>query len=79
MPVISTKPWRASADWKLKVDCAEAPPSANRSRAPTWVGTSTGKSVPASGPDPMVRVGNAVEPVAATDAIEPNAETSVVR
>ncbi|OUE07354.1 hypothetical protein CMsap09_00300 [Clavibacter michiganensis] len=42
------------------------------------VGTSTGKSVPARGPLPMVRVVRDVEDTALTFSAAPNACTSVV-
>ena len=78
VPAISTKPARASFESKLKTACALAPLSNCRS-ALTCVGTSTGNSVPAFGPEPMARVSRAFEDVAVTLATGPKTWTRVVR
>ena len=77
-PVISTNPPRDSGESKLKMLCDDCPDS-NFAIALTCVGTVTSKSVPASGPDPIVRFSLDFEPIPATAATGPKSWTSVVR
>ena len=77
VPLISTTPVRAKACWNEKVDSADTP-AANSMSAEWCVGTSTGNSWPARGPEPMVRVDRAVEEVACTRRAGPRACTRVV-
>ena len=54
------------------------PPPANCAMADTWVGTSTGNSVPSRSPTWTVRVARSFDPTAATVATGPKMWTSVV-
>jgi hypothetical protein len=69
---------RSSFESKLKTLCALAPFS-NWMSAVTFVGTSTGKTVPAFGPEPITRVSCAFEAAAVTFATGPKTCTRVVR
>ena len=77
VPVISTTPIFASGDWKLNTLWL-TPPPANCAMADTWVGTSTGNSVPSRSPTWTVRVARSLDPTAATVATGPKMWTSVV-
>ena len=76
-PAISTKPVRPRSDSNEKTLCAQ-PPFSNWISAEWFVGTTTGKSVPAFGPEPIVRVARDFYAVAVTFATGPNACTRVV-
>ncbi len=78
VPVTSTNPSRSCGDSKLKTAVAEPPP-ANSSSAETWVGTVTSNSVPARGPEPIVRRSREREPTALTRRTGPRAATRAVR
>ena len=78
VPVISTTPVRRSGDSKLNTLWL-TPPPANWAIALTWVGTSTGNSVPTRSPTCTLRVARPFEPKAATAANGPKMCTSVVR
>ncbi len=60
-----------------RVVCADWP-SANEMSAAWCVGTSTGNSVPARGPEPITRVSRDFDATACTREAEPNAWSRVV-
>lgn len=77
MPVTSN--WiRGSAESKLSTEVARTP-DPNSTSADTCVGTATGNTCPALGPDPTTRSSRARAAEAATRDTPPNSATSAVR